>query len=77
MPAERPWFWTTHPIVPWDRHRAVTAVAAMAATAGEDAIGVAGRGAGIGMIHTVEPALVPSPSPGRHRESLGDSGRAG
>lgn len=72
-----PWFWTTHPIVPWDRHRAVTAVAAMTAAAGEDATGGAGRGAGRGVIQAIEPALVPLPAPGRHRESLGDSGREG
>jgi hypothetical protein len=24
-----PWFWTTHPIVPWDRHRAVSTLAVL------------------------------------------------
>ena len=70
-----PWFWTTHPIVPWDRHRAVTAVAAMTTAAGEDA--TAGRRAGSGVIQAAAPPLVPLPAPGRHRESLGDFGRAG
>lgn len=72
-----PWFWTTHPIVPWDRHRAVSAVAAMTAAVRDDATGGAGPGAGRGVSQAVEPPLVPWPAPGRHRESLGDSGRAG
>jgi hypothetical protein len=72
-----PWFWTTHPIVPWDRHRAVSAVAMMTAAVRDDATGGAGRGAGSGVSQAVEPPLVPWPAPGRHRESLGDSGRAG
>ena len=72
-----PWFWTTHPIVPWDRHRAVSAVAVMTAAVRDDATGGAGHGAGSGVIQAVEPPLVPLPAPGRHRESLGDSGRAG
>jgi hypothetical protein len=72
-----PWFWTTHPVVPWDRHRAVKAVAAMTTAAGEDAAGGVGRGAGRGGIQAVAPPLVPLPAQGRHRESLGDFGRAG
>lgn len=72
-----PWFWTTHPIVPWDRHKAVSAVALMTAAARDDASGGAGCGAGRGGSQAVEPPLVPLPAPGRHRESLGDSGRAG
>jgi hypothetical protein len=69
-----PWFWTTHPVVPWDRDRAV---AVMTAAVRDDATGGAGRGAGSGVMQAVEPPLVPLPAPGRHRESLGDSGRAG
>ena len=72
-----PWFWTTHPIVPWDRHRAVSAVAVMTAAVRDDATGGAGRRAGSGVSQAVEPPLVPLPAPGRHRESLGDYGRAG
>jgi hypothetical protein len=68
-----PWFWTTHPIVPWDRHKAVSAVAVMTAAVRDDAMGGAGRG----MSEAVEPPLVPLPTPGRHREFLGDYGRAG
>jgi hypothetical protein len=71
-----PWFWTTHPIVPWDRHKAVSAVALMTAVVRDNASGGAGRGAGRGGSQAVEPPLVPLPAPGRHRESLGDSGRA-
>jgi hypothetical protein len=37
------WFWTTHPVVLWDRGRAVTAAALMAATARAEATGSAGR----------------------------------
>ena len=73
-----PWFWTTHPIVPWDRHRAVSAVAVMTAAVRDDAAGGAGHGVG-------KPARArPSSRPSSlcrlrdgHRESLGDSGRAG
>jgi hypothetical protein len=72
-----PWFWTTHPVVPWDRHRAVTAVAAMTTAAGEEATGGARRGTGSGVVQAVAPPLVPLPAQGRHRESLGDFGRAG
>ena len=71
------WFWTTRPIVPWDRHKAVKAVAAMTTVAGEDAPGGVGRGAERGVIQAVAPPLVPLPAQGRHRESLGDFDRAG
>jgi hypothetical protein len=72
-----PWFWTIHPVVPWDRHRAVAAVAAMTTAAGEDVTGGARRGAGRDVIQAAAPPLVPLPAQGRHRESLGDCGRAG
>jgi hypothetical protein len=72
-----PWFWTTHPIVPWDRHRAVKAVAAMTTAAREDATRGVGRGAGRDVIQAAAPPLVPLPAQGRHRESLGDFDRAG
>jgi hypothetical protein len=36
------WFWTTHPVVLWDRGRAVTAAALMAATVRAEATGSAG-----------------------------------
>jgi hypothetical protein len=71
-----PWFWTTHPIVPWDRHRAVSTLAVMTEAVREDATGGAGQGAGSGVMQTVEPPLVPLPAQGRHRESLRDSRRA-
>src|SRR5882757_8775488 len=72
-----PWFWTTHPIVPWDRHRAVSTLALMTEAVREDAAGDAGQGAGSGLIQAVEPPPVPLPAQGRHRESLRDSRRAG
>ncbi|MDX6334215.1 MAG: hypothetical protein QOG05_1555 [Streptosporangiaceae bacterium] len=72
-----PWFRTTHPIVRWDRDRAVHAAALMAAAARDDASGGAGHRAGRGVIRAPEEALVPWPAQGRHREYLGDSGSAG
>jgi hypothetical protein len=71
------WFWTTHPIVRWDRARAVSTAALMTAAAREDAAGGAGHGAGRGVVPAAEAALVPLPAQGRHREYLGDSGYAG
>jgi hypothetical protein len=71
-----PWFWTTYPVVPWDRHRAVRTLAVMTEAVREDATGGAGQGAGSGVGQAVEPPLVPLPTQGRHRESLGDSRRA-
>jgi hypothetical protein len=59
-----PWFWTAHPIVPWDRHRAVSTLAVLTEAAGR------------GLTQAVEPPSVPWPAQGRHRESLRDSGRA-
>ncbi|MCW2908994.1 MAG: hypothetical protein JWL68_3783 [Actinomycetia bacterium] len=72
-----PWFRTTHPIVRWDRDRAVHAAVLMAAAARDDASGGAGHRAGRGVIRAAEGALVPWPAQGRHREYLGDSGSAG
>jgi hypothetical protein len=72
-----PWFRTTHPIVRWDRDRAVHAAALMAAAARDDASRGAGHRAGRGVIRAPEEALVPWPAQGRHREYLGDSGSAG
>jgi hypothetical protein len=71
-----PWFWTTHPIVLWDRDRAFAMATLLAAAAQEDATGSAGDGAETGVIPAVEPALVPLPAQGRHRERHGQSGRA-
>ncbi|HEY2129265.1 MAG TPA: hypothetical protein VGH77_18985 [Streptosporangiaceae bacterium] len=70
-----PWFWTTHPIVPWDRHRAVSTLAVMTEAVRADATG-GGQGAGSSVIQAVEPPLAPLPARGRHRESLRDSRRA-
>ena len=38
-----PWFWTTHPVVRWDRARAVSAATLMTAAPREDATGGAGH----------------------------------
>jgi hypothetical protein len=71
-----PWFWTTHPMVPWDRHRAVNTLAALTEAVREDATSDAGQVAGRGVIDAVEPPPVPWPAQGRHRESLRGSRRA-
>jgi hypothetical protein len=70
-----PWFWTTHPIVPWDRHRAVSTLAVMTEAVRADATR-GGQGAGSSVIQAVEPPLAPLPARGRHRESLHGSRRA-
>jgi len=71
-----PWFWATRPVVLWDRDRAVTGAALMAAVAREYAAGRARGGAGTGVIPAVEPALVPLPGREWRREDLGRSGLA-
>jgi hypothetical protein len=71
-----PWFWTTHPIVPWNRHRAVSTLAVMTEAVRAAATGDAGPGAGRGVLQAVEPPLAPLPARGRHRESLRGSRRA-
>jgi hypothetical protein len=72
-----PWFRTTHPIVRWDRDRAVRAATRMTAAVRDDATGGARHRAGRGVIPAAGAALVPLPAQGRHREYLGDSGCAG
>ncbi len=72
-----PEFRTTRPIVRWDRDKAVLAAALMAAAVRDDATGGAGRRAGRGVTGAGEAALIRVPAQGRHREYLGDSGRAG
>lgn len=71
-----PWFWATHPIVPWDSHRAMSALAVLTEAVREDATSDARPGAGRGVIQAAEPPLVPVPAQGRHRESHRGSRRA-
>ena len=63
------WFWTAHPIVRWDRDTAVIMTALMTAAARDAA--TTGR-----VIPRGQPAMVPSPARGRHREHPRGSGRA-
>jgi hypothetical protein len=72
------WFWTTHPVVLWDRDRAVTMTALMAAAAARgDAIFVGSAGPDTGVIPPVRPAVGPAPARGRHRVRRGDPDRTG
>ena len=72
-----PWFWATQPVVLWDRNRAVTGAALMAAVAREGAVGRArGPAAATDVNPAVEPALVPLPARERRREDLARSGPA-
>jgi hypothetical protein len=70
------WFWTAHPVVPWDRDRAVTMAALMAATMREDATFDGPAEADAGVIPAVQPAISILPGRGRHRVRAGRSGRA-
>jgi hypothetical protein len=67
-----PWFWTTQPVVVWDRGRAVTAAARMAATVRAEATGSAGGEAEPGTIPAVE--LAPAPWSAEGGEPEGSRG---
>ena len=67
-----PWFWTTQPVVPWDRGRAVTAAARMAAAVRAEATGSAGGTAEPGTIPAVESP--PAPWPAERRDPEGSRG---
>jgi hypothetical protein len=69
-------FWTTHPVALWDRDRAVTMTALMAAAARGDAILTGSARADTGVIPPVHPAAGPSPARGRHRMRRGDPDRS-
>lgn len=70
------WFWTAHPVVPWDRDRAVRMAALMAATIREDATFDGPAEADTGVIPAVQPAISLSPGRGRHRARPDRAGRA-
>ena len=73
-----PWFWTTQPVVPWDRGRAVTAAARMAASVRAEATGSAGIQATPGTIPAVESPPAPWPAERRYpEESRGSDQAAG
>jgi len=67
-----PWFWTTQPVVPWDRGRAVTAAARMAAAVRAEATGSAGGQTAPGTIPAVESP--PAPWPAERRDPEGSRG---
>jgi hypothetical protein len=67
-----PWFWTTQPVVPWDRGRAVTSTARMAAAVRAEATGSAGGQAAPGTIPAVESP--PAPWPAERRDPEGSRG---
>jgi hypothetical protein len=71
-----PWFWTTQPVVPWDRGRAVTAAARLAAAVRADAIGSAGGEPGPGAIPAAGPPPAPWPAEGRDQEGSRGSDQA-
>jgi hypothetical protein len=71
-----PWFWTTQPVVVWDRSRAVTAAARMAATVRADATGSAGDTAEPGTIAAVESPSAPWPAEGWDPEGSRGSDQA-
>jgi hypothetical protein len=70
-----PWFWTAQPVALWDRDRAVTMTALMAAAARADTILAGPARANAGVIPLVRPAGSPSPARGRHRTRRDDPER--
>jgi hypothetical protein len=67
-----PWFWTTQPVVPWDRGRAVNAAARLAAAVRAEATGGAGGRTEPGTIPAVESP--PAPWPAERRDPEGSRG---
>jgi hypothetical protein len=67
-----PWFWTTQPVVLWNRDWAVTAATRMAAAIRTEATGGAGGKAGPGTIPAVESP--PAPWPAESRDPEGSRG---
>jgi hypothetical protein len=60
-----PWFWTTQPITPWDRNRAVRIAAQMTTPVGEAARGASSAEAG--RLSVIAPVPGPSPTQGWQR----------
>jgi hypothetical protein len=71
-----PWFWTTQPVVLWDRGRAVTAAARLAAAVRAEATGSDGGESGPGAVPAAEPPLAPWPAEGRDQEGNRGSDQA-
>ena len=71
-----PWFWTTQPVVRWDRGRAVTAAARLAAAVRAETTGGAGGESGPGAIPAAGAPLGPWPTEGRDQEGSRGSDQA-
>jgi hypothetical protein len=69
------WFWTAHPVAPWDRKTAVARTTLMAAVAREHAAFTGATERERGVIPDVRPAVGVSVARGRHREHPGLPGR--
>jgi hypothetical protein len=69
------WFWTAHPVAPWDRETAVARTTLMAAVAREHAAFTGATERERGVIPDVRPAVGVSVARGRHREHPGLPGR--
>jgi len=69
------WFWTAHPVTPWDRDTAVARTTLMAAVAREYATAVGAAEGEMGMSPHTRPAAAPLPVRRRHREHPGRPGR--
>jgi hypothetical protein len=67
-----PWFWTTQPVVRWDRGRAVTAAARLAAAVRAETTGGAGGESDPGAIPAAE--APPAPWPTERRDQEGSRG---
>jgi hypothetical protein len=65
------WFWTAHPVAPWDRETAVARTTLMAAVVREHAAFTDATDRERGMIPDARPAIGVSMARGRHREYPG------
>ncbi|HEV8277248.1 MAG TPA: hypothetical protein VGQ26_16360 [Streptosporangiaceae bacterium] len=65
------WFWTAHPVAPWDRETAVARTTLMAAVVREHAAFTDATDRERGMIPDARPAIGISMARGRHREHPG------
>jgi len=65
------WFWTAHPVAPWDRETAVARTTLMAAVVRQHATAAGAAEGERGMIPGVQPAFGLSAARGRHREHAG------
>jgi hypothetical protein len=69
------WFWTAHPVTPWDRDTAVARTTLMAAVAREYATAAGAAGREMGTSPYTRSAVAPLPVRRRHREHPGRAGR--